>query len=47
LQSRYNINSTAESRLGSQHSEETRALISKVTSGENNPMFGKLIHLRR
>jgi group I intron endonuclease len=37
----YNLNPIAGSRLGSLHSEETKALISEAMSGENHPLFGK------
>lgn len=37
----YNINPVAGSRLGTQHSVETRALMSKAKLGENNFNFGK------
>lgn len=45
LNPRYNINPIAGSRLGSQHSDKTIALMSESKkgkySGENNPFFGK------
>jgi group I intron endonuclease len=37
----YNINPSAESRLGSLNSAETKAKMSKAKSNENHPMFGK------
>lgn len=37
----YNLNPTAGSRLGSNHTEETKVKISKSLSGENHPMYGK------
>jgi len=37
----YNILKIAGSSLGYLHTEETKTLMSKVFSGENNPMFGK------
>ena len=39
---RYNFLSDAISSLGYQHTDESRALISKANSGANNPMYGKL-----
>ena len=36
----YDINPTAGSRLGSQHTEETKSFMKKIKIGENNPMFG-------
>src|SRR5690349_14180243 len=38
---RYNFHPTAGSPLGYKHTEESRALMSEVKSGENNPMFGR------
>lgn len=40
LSPHYNINPTAESRLGSRHTEETKSLMRKIKIGENNPMYG-------
>ncbi len=37
----YNICPTAESRLGRNHSEETKRKISKAISGKNHPTYGK------
>lgn len=39
----YNINPIAGSRLGSLHSEETKAKISEANKGENHPMSGKTL----
>src|SRR4051794_20615442 len=41
LKPEYNILKIAGSRLGSIHSEETRAKIALSLMGEKNPMFGK------
>jgi len=38
---RYNFCPTAESRLGTTHSAETKALMSEGKSGDNHPMYGK------
>lgn len=38
----YNINPTAESRLGSKHTEDSLAKMSIAQSGKNNPMYGKI-----
>ena len=43
LKPEYNINPTAGSRLGSNHSEDTKALLSKINKGINHPMFGKIL----
>jgi group I intron endonuclease len=41
LEPKYNINPTAGSRLGAQHTEATLVKMSEVKIGNNNPMFGK------
>jgi group I intron endonuclease len=41
LKPEYNILITAGSRLGSRHLAETLSKLSKINSGENNPMYGK------
>lgn len=41
LKPTYYINPIAGSRLGSLHTEETKALISKSVSGENNSVGGR------
>jgi hypothetical protein len=40
---RYNICPTAESRLGTTHTAETKAKMSARKSGENHPMYGKTL----
>jgi group I intron endonuclease len=40
LDPEYNILPKAGSLLGFKHSDETRALLSSLNKGENNPMFG-------
>jgi group I intron endonuclease len=42
LKPEYNINPIAGSRLGSSHSEDSKAKISEAKSGENNPMYGRI-----
>lgn len=39
----YNINPSAGSRLGSLHTEKTKALLSQAMAGENHPNFGKFL----
>lgn len=41
LKPTYNILTIAGSRLGVKHSEETKKLMSILSSGKNNPLFGK------
>jgi len=41
LKPEYNILKTAGSPLGLKHSDETRAKLSALNKGKNNPMFGK------
>lgn len=41
LKPEYNINPIAGSRLGSNHTEESKTLMSEAKAGENNPMLGK------
>jgi hypothetical protein len=43
LSPHYNINPIAGSRLGSQHTKETKALMSFAKAGENHPMFGRTL----
>ena len=38
---RYNYCAIAESRLGTTHTVESKALMSERNSGENHPMYGK------
>jgi group I intron endonuclease len=40
LEPAYNINPIAGSRLGTRHTNETKALISEAKTGENHPKFG-------
>lgn len=41
LKKKYRENPECHSQLGRHHSEYTKQLISKATSGENNPFFGR------
>jgi group I intron endonuclease len=41
LEPTYNINPIAGSRLGTRHTNETKALMSAAKTGENHPMYNK------
>lgn len=44
LKPEYNILKIAGSSLGFSHSEESKALMSKIKSGENHPNYGKTLY---
>jgi len=41
LEPEYNTLKIAGSSLGQKRSEETKAILSEVNKGENNPMYGR------